>query len=135
MATTIHKKARSNSDAVAYRLFFNGKNPVQVAIALNLTEPEIIKYQREYWILVGLSECNLLYDDIKDNVPAIVKLYELMAAQGVGVVELFEAALLACCLMMKYGYESLEKELEKINQIEATKRHLKSIQTQGSYNF
>ena len=103
MATTFLKKARSNSNAVAYRLFFNWKNRVQVAIALNLTEPEIIKYEREYWIWVGLSEFNLLYDETKDNIPAIVKLYELMAAQGVGVDELFEAAHLARCLKYVQG--------------------------------
>jgi hypothetical protein len=51
------KKFTSNSDAVeAYRLFFKGKNAVQEAIELNLTQPEVMKYQREYWILVGLSE-------------------------------------------------------------------------------
>src|ERR1051325_8763264 len=36
----------------AYKLFFEGKSPVQVAIALNIREPEVVKFYVEYWNLV-----------------------------------------------------------------------------------
>src|SRR5947208_594110 len=36
----------------AYKLFSEGKSPVQVAIALNIQEPEVAKFYLEYWKLV-----------------------------------------------------------------------------------
>ena len=38
----------------AYKLFSEGKKPVEVAIALNLREPEATKLYREYWKLKRL---------------------------------------------------------------------------------
>src|SRR5438067_13194858 len=36
----------------AYKLFSEGKSPVQVAIELNLQEPEVAKFYVEYWKLL-----------------------------------------------------------------------------------
>jgi DNA-binding CsgD family transcriptional regulator len=33
----------------AYKLFSEGKSPVQVAIDLNIREPEVVKFYVEYW--------------------------------------------------------------------------------------
>ncbi len=44
-----HKDQEVSSKA--YKLFSEGKAPVEVAIILNLREPEVTKLYREYWKL------------------------------------------------------------------------------------
>ena len=51
------KASKEQADKVtkstqAYKLFSEGKSPVQVAIALNLQEPEVAKFYVEYWKLL-----------------------------------------------------------------------------------
>jgi hypothetical protein len=46
-----HQEEKSSK---AYKLFSEGKTPVQVAIALNLGQPEVTKLYREYWKLKRL---------------------------------------------------------------------------------
>ena len=52
----------------AYKLFSEGKSPVQVAIALNLPEPEVAKFYVDYWKLKGLYTLNQVYDKNKDDI-------------------------------------------------------------------
>jgi predicted HTH domain antitoxin len=56
----------------AYKLFSEGKRPVEVAIALNLRELEATKYYREYWKLKQLHRLNSLYEEIGDDIRHIV---------------------------------------------------------------
>jgi hypothetical protein len=49
----------------AYNLFLQGKTPVQVAIALNIREPEATQYYKEYWKLKQLYSLNKIYEEIK----------------------------------------------------------------------
>ena len=48
--------------AQAYKLFSEGKTPLEVAIALNLRESETTKYYREYWKLKQLHNLNMVYE-------------------------------------------------------------------------
>ena len=49
------KHKQQEISAQAYQLFSQGRTPVEVAIILNLREPEVSKYNREYWKLKGLD--------------------------------------------------------------------------------
>ena len=40
----------------AYKLFSEGKSPIQVSIALNIQEPEVAKFHIEYWKLSTTSQ-------------------------------------------------------------------------------
>ena len=59
----------------AYKLFSEGKSPVQVAIALNLQEPEVAKFYVEYWRLVQYHSLSRIYEEIKDGIGYFVRLY------------------------------------------------------------
>ena len=48
----------------AYKLFSEGKRPVEVAISLNIREPDATKLYREYWKLKRLHKLNLIYEEI-----------------------------------------------------------------------
>jgi predicted DNA-binding protein YlxM (UPF0122 family) len=67
----------------AYKLYSEGKRPVEVAIALNLREPEATKFYREYWKLKRLHRLNLVYEKIGDDITYFLKLYKLSKKEGV----------------------------------------------------
>ena len=50
----------------AYNLFLQGKTPVQVAIALNIREPEATQYYKEYWKLTQLHSLNWVYEQYEN---------------------------------------------------------------------
>jgi hypothetical protein len=66
-------------------LFSEGKTPLEVAIELNLKEPEATKYYREHWKLKRLHKLDLIYEDIKDDIVQIAKLHRRMKAADIGV--------------------------------------------------
>ena len=66
----------------AYKLFSQGKTPVEVAIDLDLSEKKVTKYYKEYWKLKGLYKLNLIHDEIKDDIVYFAKLYRLSKAVG-----------------------------------------------------
>src|SRR5205085_6563990 len=69
----------------AYNLFLQGKTPVQVAIALNIREPEATQYYKEYWKLVQLHSLNWVYEQVKDDIRYFVKLYISAKVARMGV--------------------------------------------------
>ena len=46
-----HQQQQEELSSKAYKLFSEVKSPVEVAVALNLREPEATKLYREYWKL------------------------------------------------------------------------------------
>jgi hypothetical protein len=76
----IQKKTSTSSQA--YRLFSEGKTPLDVAIELNLRELQATKYYREYYKLRGLYKLNLVYEEIKDGITDFLKLHRLSKAAG-----------------------------------------------------
>ena len=69
----------------AYKLFSEGKTPIELAIELNIRESEATKFCREYWKLKLLHNLNMVYEEIKDDIASFLKLYKLAKAKGMGV--------------------------------------------------
>ena len=61
----------------AYRLFSKGKNPIQVAITLNLSEEETTKFYQEYLNLKQMRELRMVYEEIGPDIVPLLKLYRL----------------------------------------------------------
>ena len=79
----------------AYKLFSQGKTPIEVATELDLSEKKVTKYYKEYWKLKGLYKLNMIHDEIKDDIVHFVKLHRLSKAAGMStehVVNLLEIA-------------------------------------------
>jgi DNA-binding CsgD family transcriptional regulator len=67
----------------AYALFSQGKTPKDVAIELDLREPQVTKYQREYWKLEGLHDLNSVYQEIAgEGITHLIRLYQCSKAAG-----------------------------------------------------
>jgi hypothetical protein len=69
----------------AYKLFSEGKSPLQVAIALNIREPAVVKFYAEYWNLVQHHSLGRIYEEIKDGIGYFVRLYRLAKVTRIGV--------------------------------------------------
>jgi transposase len=72
----------------AYKLFSEGKTPIEVAIELNERESEVTQYYIEYWKLNQLYNLKQLYDEIKDDdndIYSLVKLYRLIKSEGMTI--------------------------------------------------
>jgi hypothetical protein len=79
---------RKTASSQAYRLFSEGKTPLEAAIELNLKETEATKYYREHWKLKQLHNLDLIYVDIKDDITHIIKLHRRMKAAGIGIEQI-----------------------------------------------
>jgi hypothetical protein len=61
----------------AYRLFSKDKTPIQVAIALNLSEEETTKFYQEYLNLKQMHELRIIYEEIGADITPFLRLYKL----------------------------------------------------------
>jgi transposase len=73
--------------AQAYKLFSEGKTPLQVAIALNLGESETTKFYKEYWKLKQLHNLNMVYEELRGDIEPFLKLYKLAKRKGIGITQ------------------------------------------------
>jgi hypothetical protein len=84
-STGNRKTQKTYAFSQAYRLFSEGKPPLDVAIELNLKEREATKYYREYWKLSQLHSLDEIYADIGNDIIYIIKLHRRIRAAGMGV--------------------------------------------------
>jgi hypothetical protein len=85
---TFNEAERKHSISIsshAYSLFLIGKTTINVAIALNLREPEVTALYNEYWKLKQLNSLIQIYAEFKDDIWPIVNLHRSMKAAGVGI--------------------------------------------------
>jgi SHS2 domain-containing protein len=76
--------------AQAYKLFSEGKTPLEVAIALNLRESKATKFYKEYWKLKQLHNLNMVYEETKGNIEPFLRLYRLSKAKGMSVKQVVD---------------------------------------------
>ena len=77
-----NNRGTNSSSTQAYKLFSQGRTPVEVAIELDLNEKQVTKHYMEYWKLKGMYKLNLIHDEIKDDIAYFAKLYRLSKAAG-----------------------------------------------------
>jgi|SRR5215207_2528355 len=102
---------KTSTFSQAYRLFSEGKNLLDVAIELNLREPQVTRHYREYCKLRGLYKLNLVYEEIKDGITDFLKLHRLSKTEGMStehVVNLLKIA--------NNNLPALEDRYEKLQQ-------------------
>jgi len=73
-----HQQQQEEKSSKAYKLFSEGKTTIEVAIELNLREPEVTKLYREYWRLRRLDKLNTIYKETNGKVWIVLKLYKLL---------------------------------------------------------
>ncbi len=69
----------------AYKLFSQGKNPIEVAVALNVRESEVTRFYKEYLKLNQMHDLNMIYEELKGDIIPFLKLYRSAKAAGMSV--------------------------------------------------
>jgi hypothetical protein len=100
----------------AYKLFSEGKSPVQVAIALNMREPEVARFYVEYWKLRQLYSLNKIYEEIKDDIGYFVRLYRLARVARMGVEQVVKVLEIANndLPLVEHKCERLKREVDDL---------------------
>ena len=75
----------------AYKLFSEGKHPVDVAIALNLRQPEATKLYNEYWKLKRMHVLNSIFKETNGKLRPFLKLFRLMKEKHMNVAQVIYA--------------------------------------------
>ena len=92
IVTNKQQQPSSSHATRAYELFSNGKNPLQVAIALIIRQSEADKYNREYWKLKGSDKLNLIDKETNGKIWPFFKLYkELVKKKGMSIEQVVDA--------------------------------------------
>jgi hypothetical protein len=68
----------------AYKLFSEHKSPIEVAIALNIRQPEAVQFYKEYFNLSQLHDLYRIYEEIKDDLYSFLEFYRLTKAARMG---------------------------------------------------
>jgi transposase-like protein len=83
-----NKKKELSLSSKAYKLFYEGKNNVEVAIMLDLPQEQVTKFRLEYWRLQNQDEFESLYMVTKGKISVLRKIYnELVIIGGMSIEE------------------------------------------------
>jgi hypothetical protein len=120
--TSKEQAEKMSQSTQAYKLFSEGKSPVQVAIALNIREPEVAKFYVEYWKLVQLHSLNWVYEQVKDDIRYFVKLYISAKVARMGVEQVVNLLKIANndLPLVEHKCERLKRE---VDDLEANKHN------------
>jgi hypothetical protein len=80
---TQHEQVRVIPNVKAYKLFDEGKSPLEVAAELNLPGPQVQQYYSEYWNLRKMHMLVAIYPEIQDSMGYYLKLFRLGKEKGV----------------------------------------------------
>ena len=72
------EKPSLSPSAQAYRLFTEGKAPIDVAISLELAESEVIKYYEEYLNLKQMYELRMVHKELGPDIPHFLRLFGIL---------------------------------------------------------
>jgi len=106
-----HEKQQQEISSKAYKLFSEDKRLVEVAIDLNLREPEATKLYREYWKLKRLHKLNLVYEELGDDgIGDFLKLCKLAKKEGYSREQVIKILQLAEEIIL-LGYHPLKNSV------------------------
>jgi uncharacterized coiled-coil DUF342 family protein len=111
----------NSKETQAFRLFSEGKTPVDVVIALDLQADEVRAIYRDYWALNDMHKLVEIYDQTKYSLPYLLKLYRIVNAQGMGEQEIINVLKLANNNELSYLQDRVEYLRGQINILELKK--------------
>jgi transcriptional regulator len=100
----------------AYKLFSEGKAPIEVAVALNQRESEITRFYKEYCKLNQMHDLNIVYEELRGDIVPFLKLYR--SARAAGMSEEYVVNLLRTTNdnlpALEHRYEKLKQEVNSL---------------------
>jgi DNA repair exonuclease SbcCD ATPase subunit len=119
------KQIEGKISSAAYSLFNQGKTPVEVAIELELIEPKVSKFYKEYLQLKGFPEIVSLYDKTGGDAWAYLDLYQSCNSRGMSNKEIVKAVDIALNELPSAdeNYFQTRKKVNELAEIEQQLRH------------
>ena len=105
----------------AIKLFSEGKNTVDVIIALDLRADEVQAIYREFWELNNMYQLVETYDQIKDYLPSLLKLDKILNDLGMGEQEIINVLKLANSHQLEHLQSKVEYLRNDIDMLEVQK--------------
>jgi hypothetical protein len=112
---------RKSKQSQAFKLFAEGKTPVQVVIALDISPDEVHAIYREYWELKGRYKLNVVYEEAKDSLPSILKLHRIVKEQDMSENEVINVLKLANNNEFSYLQDKVDYLRNEISNLELKK--------------
>jgi hypothetical protein len=103
------EKNQQSLPTKAYKLFSEGKTPLEVAIELNLRESEATKFYKEYWKLKQLHNLNMVYEELRGDIEPLLRLYRLSNAKCMGLKQVVNLLVMA-----NDDLPALEKRIKRL---------------------
>jgi hypothetical protein len=77
-----------SKDSQAFKLFSEGKTPVEVVIALDLPAGEVRAMYREFWELKGMYKLAHIYEEARYDLHSLLRLHKILKDLGMGEQEI-----------------------------------------------
>src|SRR5918994_6115813 len=87
----------------AYKLFSEGKRPLEVASELNLPGPQVQQFYSEYWNLRKMHKLVTIYQEIQDSIEYFLKLFRLGKEKGVTPEQIMKLIIMADSIHKLWG--------------------------------
>jgi len=113
------QQQQEEQSSKAYKLFSEGKRPVQVAITLNLGQSQLTKLYIDYWKLKRLHILNLILKETNGKLGPFLKLYRLIKEKGMSIEQIVDAVEIAIHKLpyMENLYGQVKDEVNKLQYI------------------
>jgi hypothetical protein len=82
-------------ESQAFKLFSEGKSPIEVAIQLDLAADRVRAIYREYWELSGRYRLTQIYDEARYDLRGLLRLHKIVKDLGLGEKEIIKVLELA----------------------------------------
>jgi IS30 family transposase len=131
VSKTKHKEQEDkiSKQVAAYEQFSEGKNLIQVAIDLKLSEEEVTQFYKGFLKLKGLYKFGIVYEEHKGHIPYLLKLCSEAKKEGISIGQLVKLAKLVD-ENNPVGLSQLGKQrqwhLSELREMETEKREIET---------
>jgi hypothetical protein len=105
----------------AFKMFSEGKSPLEVAIALDEPGDRVRYMYREYWELSGRYELAQIYDEARYDVRGLLRLHKIFNHLGMGEKDIVKVLELAKCDELQNLQWKVEYLRNEVNVLENEK--------------
>jgi hypothetical protein len=118
-ANGVHSLSKASQ---AYQMFSEGKSPMEVAIALDMREPDVTQLYKESWTLKQINDLISIYLETKGNLGSFVKLYTLSREAGLNAEHVVRILQLADDNLprLEGKYHNLKSEVKSLEEKKET---------------
>jgi transposase len=79
---------KTSKEVASFKLFSEGKNTIEVAIELKLSEEEVTQFYKGFLKLRGLYKFSIIYEKYIHHIPRLLKLCRQAEKEGVSIEQL-----------------------------------------------